>query len=164
LKLAAFDQSKLGMVMPAQGDDNQRQVTVVRPPQTRMWDEAQKQLDEAMKSLKNNPNLQPEALKKQLDEAMSKASDALKSAQDQMRGGLNQMRFRLNQNGDETVTIFPGQNGEELPRLLEIPAIPQTPRGDAGTERRMEALERKLDNLNKRMDEIRDLLKEKQGR
>jgi hypothetical protein len=164
LKLAAFDQSKLGMSVPGDGDDNQRQVTVVRPPQTRMWDEAQKKLDEAMKSLKDNPNLQPEALKKQLDEAMSKASDALKSAQEQMRGGLNQMRFRLNQNGDETVTIFPGQNGDELPRLLEIPAIPQTPRMDAGAERRIEALERKIDNLNKRMDEIRDLLKEKQGR
>lgn len=174
LKLVAFDQSKLGTnVVP--GVNLQDDVTVVRPPQTRKWDDAQRQLDAAMKALKDNPNLQPEALKKQLDEALAKASDALKSAQGQMRDGMNEMRFRLSPDGgDDNVTIFRGRDGDEARILREIPVIPGTPstpraevralRLDGASEKRMEAIERKLDEMNRRMDEIRDLLKEKQGR
>lgn len=170
IKLAPFDQSKLSTtVVPGM---NLNDLAVVRPPQTRKWDEAQKQLEAAMKALKDNPNLQPEALKKQLDEALSQASEALKSAQNQMRDGMNEMRFRLGENGDDNVTIFRGQDGDRITRLREIaplPGTPGTPRVEVrgmrlDNDNRIETLERKIEDMNKRLDEIRDLLKEKQGR
>lgn len=171
VKLTAFDQSKLATT-GVPGMNLQDDVAVVRPPQTRKWDEAQKQLEAAMKALKDNPNLQPEALKKQLDTALSQASEALKSAQSQMRDGMNEMRFRFNQDGDENVTFFRGQDGERITRLREmapLPGVPGTPRVEVRgmrleNDQRLEALEKKLDDLNKRMDEIRDLLKESKGR
>ncbi|MBU6412090.1 MAG: PDZ domain-containing protein [Planctomycetes bacterium] len=171
VKLAPFDQSKLGTtVVP--GVNLLEDVEVLRPAQTRKWDDAQKQLEAAMKALKENPNLQPESLKKQLDEALTKASEALKSAQGQMRDGMNEMRFRLNQDGDENVMLFRSQDGERIARLREIaplPGTPGTPRVEVrgmrlDSDQRMENLERKIEDMNKRLDEIRDLLKESKGR
>lgn len=172
VKLTAFDQSKLAATS-VPGMNLQDDVAVVRPPQTRKWDEAQRQLEAAMKALKENPNLQPEALKKQIDEALSKASDALKSAQNQMRDGMNEMRFRIgNGGGDDNVTILRGREGDDMPQLRDMLITPRTPgsprvevRGmRLDNDQRLEALEKKLDDLNKRMDEIRDLLKESKGR
>jgi hypothetical protein len=170
VKLTAFDQSKLATTVP--GVNLQDDVAVVRPPQTRKWDDAQKQLEMAMKALKDNPNLQPEALKKQLDEALSQASEALKSAKDQMRDGMNEMRFRLDQNGDDNVTILRGRDGARLPLIRDMfvaPGMPDSPRVEVrgmrlDSDQRLDALEKKLDEMNKRMDEIRDLLKESKGR
>ena len=161
LSLVAFDAKALGRTEAKADNADNGWDAMSHQDSHKNWENAHKALEEAMKQLRDNPNLQPEAMKKTLKESLEKAMESVKQAKDSLRDVQifsNNGQWNTPQ-GATKFRLAPGQN-----RLMVVPSDPTTaitpamPEVDDG---RIQKLEKKMEELNKKLDKIAKMLEDR---
>lgn len=160
LKLVAYDASRFG-----EGGGPGAEAPGVRRPFMFNWSggdqgvsaEARKAIEEALKSLRDNPDLQPDTIKKKSTEALEQALQALKES----RETLAQRYYNLRSGRGGRQDVIVGDQPGQLFAVPRQPAPPAVPGPDM--TRHLERVTDMLERLEKRLDEMEKRL-EKSGR
>lgn len=153
LKLAAYDVAKLG-----EAGGPGAEAPLARRPFTFSWGgdpgvtaEARKHIEEALKNLRDNPDLQPDKIKKRSTEALEQALEALKASREAMAQRFYSLRSPRGGRQDVILGDQPGQ-------VFSVPGQPAPPAPPAapGPEvaKHLDRVTEMLDRLEKRLDEI----------
>ena len=156
ISLVAFDSKLLGSFNTPVEDGDKSPIEVYSHGKAhKSWESAQKALEEAMKKLKGNHNLD-ESVQKNIKESLAQAMESLKEAKESMRDvQIFSNNGQWNQSSPK-LRMTPGQN-----RLMVVPAVPGRPSMPAMNDDRIEKLEQKVDDLNDKLDQIMELLKDR---
>lgn len=156
VKLAAFDQEKLSM-FGAQGMGGADAPS--RMPMNFNWSgdqgvtaEARKRIEEALRSLKENPDLKPDKMRQRAQDALEQALKSLEETKDGLAQRFYQFRSPRGGGGGQADVLL----GDRPGQFFRVPPQPQ--QGQEGQDRdvarRIERIGDMLERLDKRLDEI----------
>ncbi|MCC6675914.1 MAG: PDZ domain-containing protein [Phycisphaerales bacterium] len=152
VKLEKFDAARLSPGMAGQPGD---QVEVEGVPnwlqhlggeQGRAHMEAaRKELEKALKQLKDNPDLQPDKIRSETQKALEQALKAFREAE---KNGQQQWERFMGPGEDGQAWVWSGKPDQ----FYKVPT--PAPRGDGDTSRKLDRLADQLERLNRRLDEL----------